>query len=262
MIWRGRWVRVPDLTLPAVDVDAYPRIGVLINREWQETLLSLVQHADQQAAWESDDVDRIEQQAYKLWDRIRKARGLIGAIIPYATEEAPPGTLPCDGNLYERADYPALYDLLGLQYQADPNFFRTPDLRGQFILGAMHPDYPVYSAGGEREHTLTAEEMPEHIHEADPHTHEADPHSHSNTPHTHGYTQPTFGVDIESVGVPDPTGVGNPPVPMTTSASAVSIDNANVTLQETTVSIQPSGGGQAHNNMPPYIAFNYAIVAY
>lgn len=240
MDWRGRWVRVPDLELPIEDVHQHPKVGIFINRAWQQTLLDLVQHADQAKAWESDDLDRIEQNAYKLFEIIHKATGMIGAIVPYASTTNPPGTLPCDGSEYLRSDYPLLYDALDSTYQrpgsflTHPDAFVTPDFRGRFILAAQTPDYAPHSTGGEAEHTLTEEEMPSH--------------THGNDPHAHTYTTPTFGVDIESVGVPDPTGVGNPPVPNGTSADSINIYN--------------SGGDQAHNNMPPYIALNYAIVCY
>ena len=39
----------------------------------------------------------------------------------------------------------------------------TPDLRGQFIVGAGG-DYAVGNTGGESEHTLTIAEMPSHKH--------------------------------------------------------------------------------------------------
>lgn len=265
---RGKWIQSPDLPLPATDVDAHPKVGVFINVEWRETLLSLVQHADQPQAWESDDTDRIEQNAYRLYKAIRKARGLIGAIIPYAGEEAPPGTLPCDGSEYDPEQYPHLYEILGERYRRYEPFpiphwvGLTPDLRGMFVLAAAPGTFEPFSTGGEAEHTLTEAEMPEHMHSADPHTHATDPHTHTNAPHQHGYTQPTFGIDVESVGVPDPTGVGNPPLPNITDLASVSIDQTTVTVQNADVTINPTGGGQAHNNMPPFIAMNYAIVCY
>ena len=40
----------------------------------------------------------------------------------------------------------------------------TPDLRGQFVIGAG-TDYEVGDTGGEVEHTLTLNEMPRHTHE-------------------------------------------------------------------------------------------------
>lgn len=58
--------------------------------------------------------------------------------------------------------------------------------------------------------------------------------------HQHGYSSPTINVDVFTAGVPDPTGVGLPMLPATTDFA---------------------GGGQAHNNMPPFIAYKVGIVA-
>lgn len=58
--------------------------------------------------------------------------------------------------------------------------------------------------------------------------------------HSHTYEQYSFGVDVESVGVPDP-GVGQPAFVTNTSNT---------------------GGGQAHNNMPPYMTVRFGIVAF
>lgn len=58
--------------------------------------------------------------------------------------------------------------------------------------------------------------------------------------HRHWYDKETYNVDVEAVGLPDPFGVGLPAIPtLTTSA----------------------GGGNAHENMPPYYALKYAVVA-
>lgn len=238
---RGRWVQVPDIPLPSVDIDAHPKVGIFVSREWKEALLSLVQHADQLVTWESDDADRIEQNAFNLFEIIYRATGMIGAVIPYATETNPPGTLPCDGSEYLKEDYPLLWEALGERYQFTTGFFLevekfyTPNMEGLFIFGATTAaPYEAFSTGGSTEHTLTEEELA--------------PHTHSNEPHQHLYNQPTFGVDIESVGVPDPTGVGNPPFVSETSSNNIIINSA--------------GGGQPHNNMPPFVAMNYAIVCY
>jgi microcystin-dependent protein len=58
--------------------------------------------------------------------------------------------------------------------------------------------------------------------------------------HSHYYNPPVFNVDLESPGAPDllAAGVGLP----TTTGTA--------------------GGGQAHNNMPPYVGVNVGIVAW
>lgn len=255
MEWRGRWIQVPDVPLPTENIDAHPKVGIFVNREWKEALLSLVSHADQAKTWESDDIDHVEQSAFKLFEIIYRATGMIGAVIPYAGETNPPGTLPCDGSEYPREDYPMLWEILGERYQIQKLFPKpghylvTPDFRGMFVLAAQPGQHEAFSTGGAAEHTLTEAEMPEH-------THTAEPHSHTNAPHAHSYNVPLVGIDFEQpIAVPDPSAVGNPPMPQVTGLESVSIDNATVTIQTT-------GGGQAHNNMPPFIALNYAIVCY
>jgi microcystin-dependent protein len=221
-----------DVPFPNVDVDAAPRCCIHINRQWANALLSLVSHADNPYFYDDPSPDDVEAQAYKLFLRIREATGMIGAIVPYATTNPPTGTLPCDGSTHARADYPALYAALPPALQVDGDTFTTPDLRGLFILSAG-AGYTPYDTGGAVSVTLDESQMP--------------PHTHDTAPHDHTYTRPTFGIDIESVGVPDPTGVGNPPFTDTTFPALVEV--------------LPAGGGQPHDNMPPYIALAYAIVA-
>jgi microcystin-dependent protein len=57
--------------------------------------------------------------------------------------------------------------------------------------------------------------------------------------HSHTYVPPVFNVDIEAPGAPDPiaAGIGLP----TNTGDA--------------------GGGNPHNNMPPYVALRYCIIA-
>jgi len=215
-----RWLDIPDVPLPTSNVDDFPKVSINVNQEWAIALLSLVQHADQTRFWlQPVDPDRVEQNAFTLYQIILKATGMIGVIVPYVGNSAPLGCLPADGSTFLRADYPALYAALPVAYQVDADNFVTPDLGGVFVLGA-DTSYAPLSTGGLSSVSLTVDQLPSH---------------------SHSYSQPTFGVDIESVGVPDPTGVGNPPVGLLTGAA---------------------GGNQAHENMPPYIALKYAIVAF
>ena len=239
--------RIPPQPMPTVDVDQHPLVSVNINEQWANALLSLVQHADRAETWaEGTDIDLIEQNAYALYRVIRSAHGMIGSVIAYATTNEPENTLKCDGSTHARADYPVLYDRLPVGLIVDADNFMTPDLRGIFVLGASAA-HPAFSIGGDEEVTLTTAQMPTH-------SHSTAPHFHSTVPHSHTYNQPTFGIDIESVGVPDPTGVGNPPIPMITSIEGVTVNAETVTVNDT-------GGDQPHPNMPPFIAMNYAIVA-
>lgn len=162
---------------------------------------------------------------------------LIGSVIPYATQDIPDGCLQCDGNTYDRVDYPRLYALLDSVYVVDADTFKVPDLRGMVIIGAgaggAFTERSNGDTGGEETHMLTTDEMPSH--------------SHTNSPHFHTYNYPTINLDLEAVGVPDIFGAGNPPIPLFTSAESITIDN--------------TGSDEPHNNMQPFHAIRYCIVA-
>lgn len=112
--------------------------------------------------------------------------GLAGMIFPVVTAEPPAGTLACDGSVYDRVDYPALYAVLDAVFIIDADSFFVPDLRDLTIVGAGG----FYDPGdefGQAEHTLTEAEIP---------------------PHSHTYVPPTINIDVEAPGVPDPVAAG------------------------------------------------------
>jgi microcystin-dependent protein len=160
-----------------------------------------------------DDTVQIMKQVM----RSLKPMPLVGTIHAVYVETLQPSMLLCDGSVYNRSEYPQLWAELP-SASKDATTFTVPDLREKFLFGASM-DYPVGQEGGVAEVTLTVDEIPSH---------------------THSYQTPTFNVDIESVGVPDPTGVGQPQLPATTGST---------------------GGNQPHENMPPYFSIRYAIYA-
>lgn len=171
------------------------------------------------------DGDKLNSAQWDLIDSlIGQANGeimssLVGMIFPNVMSTVSVfKMLPCDGSVHNKTDYPLLYDAIDPVYIISGSQFRTPDLRDRAIVGTGN-NYALDAFGGSDNIVLGVAQMPSH---------------------THGYSQYTFGIDIEGVGVPDPTGVGQPLIPQNTT---------------------PSGGGEAHENRMPYRAINFHIVA-
>lgn len=181
----------------------------------------------------------------------RDAPCMLGSIIPYATSSSPEGTLPCDGSSFNRVDYPQLYAVLDTAYIVDADTFVTPDLQGRTIIGVGAgtdlTERAIGDSGGEETHVLTTSELAAH-------THDTEPHSHSDSGHVHGYLYPTLNLDLESPGVPDLFAAGNPPISLITDVGYASLSSETVTVDST-------GEDGQHQNMQPFHALRYCIIA-
>lgn len=163
------------------------------------------------------------------WDELDKAIGealtevmsdIVGLMFPsiLSTFDGLP-VLLCDGSQYQRVDYPLLYSRTHAALIIDADNFYVPDMRAVVPVGSGN-GYVANDTGGEQEHTLTIPEMPTH---------------------SHTFTKvQILNIDLEGVGVPDPTSVGLPELPATTNTT---------------------GGSQPHNNMQPYRVVDWVIVA-
>lgn len=139
----------------------------------------------------------------------------LGEIIMSAAAVAPAGCLLCDGDVYDRVDYPELYALLPAVFIVDANQFRVPDLRESFVLGSS-ASVEVGDMGGEPTVTLSESQIPSHVH--------------------------SIGGAGTSVAAPGAVPVLTPSIfPGSTGST---------------------GGGGSHNNMPPYLALAFYIVAW
>lgn len=160
---------------------------------------------------------------------------MIGMVFPYVTANQPDNSLVCDGAEYLRADYPELYAALDSAYIVDADHFVVPDLRGRSPIGAGDGDALTYRAvnaiGGEETHVLSGGEMPVHSHLDAGHIHSI--HSH--------ITLPVVAPGELPVSCPNP-------LPESTSGGNAAIGNA--------------GGDTAHNNMPPWVAIKWAVIAW
>jgi len=149
-----------------------------------------------------------------------------GGIIMWsgAANQVPPGWKLCDGNNNQPVD--------GLV---------IPDLRSRFVVGAGQgqglSNYDSGTKGGEEMHTLNVNELPAHTHALEI---KADG-AHVHNIGTRGFeTNGSTGAD----GSSDDTGI------QTQSAGVHNHPNST---------IKPTGGGQAHENRPPYFALAFII---
>lgn len=93
----------------------------------------------------------------------------IGTIVPFGSNTVPENWLLCDGSAVSRTQYQDLFNIIGTTFGQGDGFttFNLPDLRDRVPVGKDSNDTDFGSlgnTGGEKEHTLTVEEMPSHSH--------------------------------------------------------------------------------------------------
>lgn len=140
---------------------------------------------------------------------------------------APRGWAFCDGQILPINQNQSLYSLLGTTYGGDGRTsFALPDLRGRtpIHVGEGHREG---QKSGEETHTLSANEMPNHDHVIQ---------ATSNDGTT---TNPAENVLAKAT--------------VATYTAAANLVNMNSGV------IVNVGGGQAHENMQPYLAVNFCI---
>ena len=146
----------------------------------------------------------------------------IGTIAPYGGTSDPTYWLICDGRAISRTAHADLFAVIGTTYgEGDGSTTFNIPDLRGRVPMGTSADYDIGESGGEATHTLNINEMPSHTH----------------TMLYSGGSTTTWGYNYTSSGgtrsgqTEDSSGVG------------------------------PTGGGQAHNNMQPYVVTNYIIKA-
>lgn len=146
---------------------------------------------------------------------------MIGVITAFVTASAPTGCLECDGAQYLIADYPDLAAALDPAFIVSGTHFAVPDLRGRTIIGAGTGTGLTARAVGAAGGAETHQLA---ISEIPSHSHLI-----NSMPNSSGGAANAFVRAANHMG------------------------GSNLTGNQ--------GGGGAHNNMQPFVALKYAIVA-
>ncbi len=166
----------------------------------------------------------------------------IGVIQVFAGENSPNGWLFCDGGEISRSTYSDLFTEIGESYGPGDGSttFNVPDLRGRVPVGKdnmggvsagilSNNGTVIGSDGGEENHIITIDEMPNHEHEIQ--YYRDGSYGSQSSANWNGITG-----DYTSDGPPE------------------WVTNGNVRANGV-------GGDQPHNNMQPYLITNYIIKA-
>lgn len=151
----------------------------------------------------------------------------IGSVLPYAGTIIPANWLLCNGSEISRTDYSQLFNVIGTKYGTGDGSttFNLPNLKGRVPVGqdSTQSEFSTLGkTGGEKTVTLTVDQMPSHNHST-------------------------------NIGTALSTDSGGYRV----GESGVVKINDNISRNS-----DSQGGGQAHNNLQPYIVQKYIIKAF
>ncbi|QRY40842.1 tail fiber protein [Microbacterium hominis] len=168
---------------------------------------------------------------------VEKRLAPAGLVSPFAgaTGSVPSGWLLADGSAISRTDFSDLFAVVGTTYGTGngTTTFNLPNLRGRVAVGLDVTQTEFNSlakTGGAKTHTLTVNEIPAHDHD--------------------------FEGQTISWGA-----TGNVHFDNVQAIAGASGGNGIYTWQNTDgwTDTYNRGGGQAHNNLQPYVALNFII---
>lgn len=192
---------------------------------FQRELSDLIADMTDEDNWQQVGTVTVSEAVQAAQDTYWSFSTMVGQIHAYVTSTTPDNMLPCDGSIYDRVDYPTLYSVLDSAFIIDADTFRTPDLRGRTIIGAgTGTGLTARSVGA----TGGEETHQLTVGELAAHHHAYDP-------------IVIADVDLEDLGLPQ----GN---------AAQLLPGTENTYDE--------GSNEAHNNMQPFTAIKYGVIAW
>lgn len=162
----------------------------------------------------------------------KNVAGYVGEISLFADNQLRENHVWADGSTINPATWPdlaAYAATAGWETDSGTGWYKTPNLQGCFLLPSS-AEHAVNTTGGEATHTLTVDEMPTHAHAYQNPllAFTSDPPSGQSTVHLSGTSSGAGWIGTDAIG------------------------------KQATAS---TGGGQAHNNMPPYYVVTAQIRA-
>lgn len=151
---------------------------------------------------------------------------------------APRGWAFCDGQLLAISSNTALFSILGTTYGGDGRTtFGLPELRGRVAIhqgnGPGLVNVSLGQKAGTNTHTLTTGQLPNHEHTGNLQASGDAANTNNPSGNTLALAEAYSDQDLA-------------PSPLQTKSGTVIIENSG-------------GGGQPHNNMPPYLGVNFII---
>ena len=177
------------------------------------------------------------------WDIISFSDGIpAGVIMAWGASSAPANWLICDGAAVSRSIYASLFNAIGTTYGVGDGSttFNLPDLRGRVPVGKNGATFGTLGlTGGAETHILDISQIPSHNHGGSTNTTGA---------HTHSLSG-KINVSQNGYGQNSPIN-GN---------AGNFADGTALSAGDHSHTISSQGGGQAHNNLQPYVVTNYII---
>jgi microcystin-dependent protein len=170
----GLWPKFDLLAIKTMVADTPPEYHLLSGSSVLLALDGLSRFPEIRSLWVNDGDPVTDAQ----WDEVQAMIDLaqeqliealmIGTILPFAGELSP-GFLLCDGSAVSRETYNLLFGVIGEVYGPGDSSttFNLPDLRGRVMAGRDESQTEftdLGQSGGEKEHTLTTDEIPSHAH--------------------------------------------------------------------------------------------------
>ena len=154
----------------------------------------------------------------------------IGEIQIVSFNFAPKGWALCNGQLLPINQNQPLFALLGTTYGGNGTTnFALPDLRGRVPIHATGVAHPLGERGGEQAHTVTINELPQHLH------------------------------FVQAKGSPATTGTPDSTMALAQSTASQLYSTPANLVAHAPDALGSAGGSQSHQNMQPYLTLTFVI---